>query len=67
MRVLEKCGFTCCEIREKDFHSPYFGLRDSVVFRLARSGKTLEELGLGPVKSGDDRGNEDKPPTPPLQ
>jgi RimJ/RimL family protein N-acetyltransferase len=35
-RVLEKCGFTLIEIRQKDFDNPAMGLRDTAVYRLPK-------------------------------
>jgi RimJ/RimL family protein N-acetyltransferase len=60
-KVLEKCGFTRCEILHNDYNNPTLGMRDSIVYRLARPGKTLEELGL--VMDGGD----EPPPEPPVQ
>lgn len=54
-RVLEKCGFVRCEIL-----AGISQIGDVVVYRLARPGKTLTQLGLDPA-SGD------KPPEPPVQ
>lgn len=45
-RGLTKCDFTRCETCEGDFVNPALGLRDSSYFRIARPGKTLQELGL---------------------
>lgn len=66
-QILKKCGFTKCETLLGDFESPSMGLRDSIVFRLARPGKTLKELGLGAV--GEDARSTvvDEPPEPPVQ
>ncbi|KAF2445669.1 acyl-CoA N-acyltransferase [Karstenula rhodostoma CBS 690.94] len=36
--VLEKVGFKLHELREKDFENPLLGLRDTLVYRLYRSG-----------------------------
>jgi len=63
-RVLEKAGFTYCETRFRDFDSPALGgVRDTVVYRIARPGKTLDELGLLPGQ----RGSSESPPIPPMQ
>jgi RimJ/RimL family protein N-acetyltransferase len=37
--VLRKVGFEFVEKREKDFENPVLGLRDTMVYRLARPGK----------------------------
>ncbi|KAK3110849.1 hypothetical protein LTR53_014433 [Teratosphaeriaceae sp. CCFEE 6253] len=63
-RVLEKAGFTLCETRVGDFENPMRGLCDSMFYRIARPGRTLEELGMGPV---DGDGDADSPPVPPVQ
>lgn len=63
-KVLEKCGFICCEVIPQDFESPFFGLRDTVVYRIARPGKTLEGLGL---TASDLTQSEDQGVTPPIQ
>lgn len=47
-RVLEKSGFARVEALPAAFESPLLGLRDTVVWRLARPGMTLEGLGLVP-------------------
>ncbi|CAJ2511238.1 Uu.00g068630.m01.CDS01 [Anthostomella pinea] len=44
--VLRKCGFTYCETLEGEFESWSMGLCDSAVYRIARPGMTLEQLGL---------------------
>lgn len=56
-KVLEKCGFTQCEMLCQDFESA-IGLRDTIIYRLPRPGKTLEELL---------RQAEEEPPEPPMQ
>ncbi|GIZ48667.1 hypothetical protein CKM354_001171800 [Cercospora kikuchii] len=61
MKVLEKLGFTKCETLFNEFEGP-MGVRDSVVYRLARPGKTLDELGFGKTQAEDDG-----PPEPPVQ
>ncbi|KAH9827582.1 Acetyltransferase (GNAT) domain [Teratosphaeria destructans] len=45
-RVLEKAGFRQCEMQENAIEHWLSGLRGTVVYRLARPSKTLEELGL---------------------
>nr|POE65359.1 putative n-acetyltransferase p20 [Quercus suber] len=56
MRVLEKCEFTRCATLRGDFESAGLpGLRDTVVYRIARPGNTLAELGLLP---GEEDGDE---------
>lgn len=45
-RVLQKSGFTYCGTSLQDFQHPVLGLRDTAIFRIARPGVTLEELGL---------------------
>ncbi|KAK4548869.1 hypothetical protein LTR36_008642 [Oleoguttula mirabilis] len=67
-RVLDKCGFTYCETRLKDFENPALGLRDTSVFRIPRPGKTLEELRpLMPKKPGVASGAIDEGFVPPIQ
>ncbi|KAI5363694.1 putative GNAT domain, acyl-CoA N-acyltransferase [Septoria linicola] len=61
MRVLEKCGFARCELLEREFESPVMGLRNTVVYRMARPGKTLAELGFG------EEGQQEEAPVPPVQ
>lgn len=45
-KVLTKCGFQLVETLENAFDSPALGLRDTVVYRVARPGMTLEGLRL---------------------
>lgn len=45
-KVLAKCGFQLVETLQNAFDSPALGLRDTLVYRVARPGMTLEELGL---------------------
>lgn len=68
-RVLEKSGFMSCETNSQDFENPAFGLRDTVVFRIARPGKKLEELGLLLPKADGGQGAEplDDQLIPPMQ
>lgn len=67
-RVLEKSGFTYCETRLQDFENPTLGLRDTAVYRIPRSGITLEELGiLVPVKPGVAARGVDEEFVPPIQ
>ena len=70
-RVLEKCGFTYCETHPQDFENPVLGLCDTTVYRIARPGKTLEELGLLPHKVAKDKTNAvdaaDQELIPPIQ
>lgn len=40
--VLEKVGFRFVEKREKDFENPVLGLRDTLVYRMARPDTTIE-------------------------
>nr|POE48030.1 putative n-acetyltransferase ynad [Quercus suber] len=55
MRVLEKCGFTRCATLPKDFENAALpGLRDTAVFRIARPGHTLADLGLLPENEDED-------------
>ena len=49
-KVLQKCGFTYCEIHFQDFENPVLGLCDTTVYKIARPGTTLEELGLLPQR-----------------
>jgi hypothetical protein len=44
-RVLDKCGFTKAMVSENDFENS-MGLRSTALFRIARPGTTLVELGL---------------------
>lgn len=64
-RVLEKCGYTRCEyLTDQAIHvrnNPHNHMVDSYVYRIARPGKTLEELGLIAGQG------EDEPPEPPVQ
>jgi RimJ/RimL family protein N-acetyltransferase len=62
-RVLEKCGFVKCETLRQDHESWHFGTRDSLVWRVPRPGKTLEELRLGSTAGEDD----DEKFVPPVQ
>ncbi|KAK0277780.1 hypothetical protein LTR35_009616 [Friedmanniomyces endolithicus] len=62
--VLKKAGFSYCETGLQDFENPLRGKSDSVWYRIARPGKTLRELGLLPSEAN---GDDDKPPTPPIQ
>lgn len=64
-RVLEKSGFQNCELlHDQHVHvqdNPHNHMKDSYLFRIARPGKTLEQLGfLGGEK-------QDIPPEPPVQ
>lgn len=43
-RILQKCGFQHVETIVNGFESPILGLRDTVVYRIARPGMTLESL-----------------------
>lgn len=61
-RVLDKLGFTYCEMFAGDFDNPSMGIRDSAVYRIARPGKTLEELGLLPADAGADENDRVVPP-----
>ncbi|KAK3670619.1 hypothetical protein LTR78_009454 [Recurvomyces mirabilis] len=63
-RVLLKSGFTLCETRMQDFTSISFNeVRDTAVFRLARPGKSLADLGLLPGSTP----KEDERPIPPIE
>ncbi|EME42032.1 hypothetical protein DOTSEDRAFT_72958 [Dothistroma septosporum NZE10] len=64
-RILEKCGFTKVAYREQAFNSPLMGLRDDMIFRRPRPGKTLEQLGLDATAEARPAG--DEPPEPPVQ
>lgn len=44
-KVLLKCGFQLVETLTNAFDSPTLGLRDTLVYKLARPGMTLESLG----------------------
>ena len=44
-RILLKCGFTLVETIVDGFQSPILGLRDTLVYKIARPGMTLEGLG----------------------
>lgn len=46
MNVLRKAGFSLCGVRKHNFSSPHHGWRDSAVFRIARHGVSLAEMGL---------------------
>ena len=61
-RVLEKLGFTYCETFVGDFDNPSMGVRDSAVYRLARPGRTLEDLGVMPGKADEHEGERPIPP-----
>ncbi|KAK4498101.1 hypothetical protein PRZ48_010757 [Zasmidium cellare] len=60
-RVLDKCGFTLCESLPGEIEN-LMGLRDVLLYRCPRPGRTLEELGL--IRSP--QALED-PPEPPVQ
>jgi hypothetical protein len=45
-KVLLKTGFSLVETLVDSFDSPGLGLRDTMVYRVARPGMSLEELGL---------------------
>lgn len=64
-RVLEKAGFTQCEyLADQHVHvqnNPHNKMTDSYLYRIARPGKTLEELGLIAGQGVDE------PPQPPVQ
>ena len=62
-RILEKCGFTYCEM-EPDPNNQMLGPSETMIFRLARPGKNLEDLGLL-TKEGFRP--EARPPTPPVE
>ena len=64
-RILEKCGFTKVAWREQAFNSPLMGLRDDIIFRFPRPGKTLQQLGLDADSEARPAG--DEPPEPPVQ
>ncbi|KAM0718008.1 hypothetical protein Q7P37_006340 [Cladosporium fusiforme] len=51
--VLRKAGFELVEALPQAFESPMLGLRDTLIFRIARPGMTLRGLGLveRPVRS----------------
>ena len=44
-KVLLKCGFQLVETLANSFDSPALGLRDTLVYKIARPGLTLESLG----------------------
>ena len=44
-KVLLKCGFQLVETLANAFDSPTLGLRDTLVYKIARPGMTLESLG----------------------
>ena len=44
-KVLLKCGFQLVETLTNAFDSPTMGLRDTLVYKVARPGVTLESLG----------------------
>ncbi|KAK5168852.1 uncharacterized protein LTR77_006161 [Saxophila tyrrhenica] len=62
-RILEKCGFTLCEMRP-DPDNDIRGASEIAIYRKARPGRTLEELGLLPIDEGS---VQSKAPTPPVQ
>ena len=51
-RILQKCGFTCCETIP-DPENTVRGPSEIAVFRKARPGRTLDALGLVPSKATD--------------
>jgi RimJ/RimL family protein N-acetyltransferase len=46
-RILQKCGFQHVETIVNGFESPILGLRDTVIYRIARPGMSLESLEKG--------------------
>jgi RimJ/RimL family protein N-acetyltransferase len=60
-RVLEKCGFTKVLVSENDFENS-MGLRSTALFRIARPGRTLPELGLLVGDGVEPWSDEAKPP-----
>jgi RimJ/RimL family protein N-acetyltransferase len=62
-RVLDKCGFTKVTVSKNDFENS-MGLRSTALFRIARPGRTLAELGLVAVEGEpvDPCTDEAKPP-----
>lgn len=44
-KVLLKCGFQLVETLTNAFDSPTMGLRDTLIYKVARPGVTLESLG----------------------
>lgn len=60
-RLLERCGWTRGEVLERDYESPQLGIRDAVVFRIARPGMKLEDV---MAVDGDVDG---PPPVPDIQ
>ena len=63
-RVLEKTGYQKVEIRENDCENS-MGVRSIVVYRLARPGHSLVELGLA-AKIGPEDAPSDMAPEPPV-
>ena len=67
-KVLERCGFKLCEIHEKDFENLVFGLRDTAVYRIARPGTVLEDLGfIERGRVGSRLRSDGDAPVPPVQ
>lgn len=61
IRVLEKAGFQKIGVRENDFENS-MGLRSSVLYRLARPGKSLHDLGLDTMAEESQAGEIPQPP-----
>ena len=62
-RILEKCGFTYCEIMP-DPDNQLRGPSEIKIYRKARPGKDLSDMGLLPSESTEP---EPDPPLPPVQ
>lgn len=62
MKLLERCGWTRCEVTKDDYTSAQLGIRDAVTYRIARPGLKLEDV-VNAMKVVEDEG----PPVPDLQ
>lgn len=62
MKLLERCGWTRCEVTKDDYTSAQLGLRDAVTYRKARPGMNLEDV-VNAMKVVED----EEPPVPDLK
>lgn len=62
-RILAKCGFVFCEVRP-DPDNEVRSASELAIYRKARPGRTLAELGM--LREGE-VGADSEPPTPPVQ
>lgn len=58
-RVLVKAGFELIETLEGGFESPMLGVRDTLVYRIARPGVNLSEIGVWGERLLDSRAGKD--------